>query len=128
MGSVNIHVSEKIKMKIFKPAIIKINPDSKLHGNHINKMYRDVEKRSNGYYLMVSDDICISKTLKDSIEIENENLNRNFDVIKKVCETISHEEIHMWIQNNIDNNEMPYITSRLYDNIIFGLRLEGIMA
>ena len=53
---------------------------------------------------------------------ENRNYGRNFDVIKKTCELLTHEEMHMLLNNiNVD-------TSRKYDNIKDRLRLSGYMA
>ena len=72
------------------------------------------------YHLLIL--FFLTRLSFDNIENDNKYYNRKYSIEQKICETITHEEMHMLLEN-LEGTK----TSYAYDNIKQKLRLDGYM-
>jgi hypothetical protein len=123
MGSVNIHIKKENIKQVYFDCIRKLNPTHEFPDKYLDLRLSEQIKNSYGLQLPYSDVIFITRLVFDNIENENEYYGREYTIEQKICEIISHEEIHMSLENLEGFN-----TAYAYDNIKEKLRFDGYMA
>lgn len=123
MGSINIHIKIETIKPVFYDTLRKLNPTQYLSDKYLDLHISSNIKISYGMQLPSSDIIFLTRLSFDNIENDNKYYNRNYSIEQKICETISHEEIHVLLEN-LEGTK----TSYAYDNIKEKLRLDGYMA
>lgn len=123
MGSVNIHIKKENIKQVYFDCIRKLNPTQEFSDEFLELRLSHQIKNSYGLQLPYSDVIFITNLVINNIENENKYYHRNYSIEQKICEIISHEEIHMSLENLEGFN-----TAYAYDNIKEKLRFDGYMA
>lgn len=119
-----IYLSEKKWKELILMSFTKRKELQEIYLDFADKQLEHFREHNYGFCYPKINIIGINlKVIQEDIKVRNMYENKDLDFYQYICETITHEEIHKWLEYN----EGEY-TSRGYDNIKNKLRMDGYCA